>query len=116
MVELYRNRIIINLIRNNHHGYYFLMLQQFLQMLSGDEEEHAILLVNYFLSLGKKSWLICGSAIPEGPSAYVLTKESNDYLVWNPSTGEHYRTQDINCPLQSIGCLIDSENVCLWFP
>ena len=29
-------------------------------MLAGDEEEHSVLLVNYFMSLGKKAWLVCG--------------------------------------------------------
>ncbi|KAK7822051.1 hypothetical protein U0070_006600 [Myodes glareolus] len=38
---------------------------QFLDLLAGDEEEHAVLLCNYFLSLGKKAWLVMGSAIPE---------------------------------------------------
>ena len=34
---------------------------QFLMMLQGDEEEHAILLVNYFLHIGKKdTWLLIG--------------------------------------------------------
>lgn len=34
-------------------------------LLAGDEEEHAILLCNYFLSMGKKAWLIIGTAVPE---------------------------------------------------
>lgn len=34
-------------------------------LLAGDEEEHAVLLCNYFLSMGKKAWLIIGTAIPE---------------------------------------------------
>lgn len=34
-------------------------------MLAGDEEEHAVLLCNYFLSMGKRAWLIVGIAIPE---------------------------------------------------
>ncbi|KAJ8790054.1 hypothetical protein J1605_004806 [Eschrichtius robustus] len=38
---------------------------QFLDLLAGDEEEHAVLLCNYFLSLGKKAWLVMGNAIPE---------------------------------------------------
>ncbi|KAL4236187.1 Coiled-coil and C2 domain-containing protein 2A [Mactra antiquata] len=84
---------------------------QFLQMLSGDEEEHAILLVNFFLSMNKKAWLICGSAIPEGSTAYVLTEEASGYWIWNPSTGEHFRTQDTTCPLQTIGCLVNHENI-----
>ncbi|XP_039507253.1 coiled-coil and C2 domain-containing protein 2A isoform X1 [Pimephales promelas] len=86
---------------------------QFLTLLAGDEEEHAVLLCNYFLSMGKRAWLIIGSAIPEGPTAYVLTYEQNRYLIWNPSTGQHYGQYDIFCPLQTIGCLINSDNV--WF-
>ena len=39
--------------------------QQFLTLLAGDEEEHAVLLCNYCLSLGKKTWLIIGTAVPE---------------------------------------------------
>ena len=35
-------------------------------MLAGDEEEHAVLLCNYFLWLGKKCWLVIGTGIPEG--------------------------------------------------
>uniref|UniRef100_A0A8D2MIZ9 Coiled-coil and C2 domain containing 2A n=1 Tax=Zonotrichia albicollis TaxID=44394 RepID=A0A8D2MIZ9_ZONAL len=38
---------------------------QFLYLLAGDEEEHAVLLCNYFLGMGKKAWLIIGNAIPE---------------------------------------------------
>ncbi|CAM4682986.1 unnamed protein product [Leuciscus chuanchicus] len=86
---------------------------QFLTLLAGDEEEHAVLLCNYFLSMGKRAWLIIGYAIPEGPTAYVLTYEQNRYLIWNPSTGQHYGQYDIFCPLQAIGCLINSDNV--WF-
>jgi hypothetical protein len=31
-----------------------------LEILSGDEEEHSVLLVNFFLGLGKKAWLLTG--------------------------------------------------------
>ncbi|XP_038057381.1 coiled-coil and C2 domain-containing protein 2A-like isoform X2 [Patiria miniata] len=91
---------------------------QFLQMLQGDEEEHAVLLCNYFLHLNKKAWLISGAAIPEGPTTYVLTREdgvsgSGGYWVWNPSTGEHYSQFDSFCPLKSVGCLVNHENI--WF-
>ncbi|XP_067302881.1 coiled-coil and C2 domain-containing protein 2A isoform X3 [Pseudorasbora parva] len=86
---------------------------QFLTLLAGDEEEHALLLCNYFLSMGKRAWLIIGTAIPEGATAYVLTYEQNRYLIWNPSTGQHYGQYDIFCPLQTIGCLINSDNVWL---
>ncbi|KAG7277509.1 hypothetical protein CRUP_030671 [Coryphaenoides rupestris] len=45
---------------------------QFLTLLAGDEEEHAVLLCNYFLSMGKKAWLIIGTAIPEVISGFPL--------------------------------------------
>ncbi|XP_060135062.1 coiled-coil and C2 domain-containing protein 2A isoform X1 [Zootoca vivipara] len=86
---------------------------QFLDLLAGDEEEHAVLLCNYFLALGKKAWLLIGSAIPEGPTAYVLTWEQNQYVIWNPSCGRFYGQYDAFCPLQSVGCLISCDNV--WF-
>ncbi|KAM8939268.1 coiled-coil and C2 domain-containing protein 2A [Pelodytes ibericus] len=86
---------------------------QFLDLLAGDKEEHAVLLCNYFLAMGKKAWLIIGNAIPEGPTSYVLTLEQSHYIIWNPSNGKFYGQYDTFCPLQSVGCLINADNV--WF-
>ncbi|XP_057282602.1 coiled-coil and C2 domain-containing protein 2A isoform X5 [Pezoporus wallicus] len=86
---------------------------QFLYLLAGDEEEHAVLLCNYFLGMGKKAWLIIGNAIPEGPTAYVLTLERSQYVIWNPSTGCFYGQYDTFCPLQNVYCLISCDNI--WF-
>ena len=35
-------------------------------MLAGDEEEHAVLLCNYFLHIGKRAYVVLGRGIPEG--------------------------------------------------
>ncbi|XP_072921083.1 coiled-coil and C2 domain-containing protein 2A isoform X2 [Hemitrygon akajei] len=86
---------------------------QFLSLLAGDEEEHAVLLCNYFLALGKKAWLLIGTAIPEGPTAYVLTFDQNQYVIWNSTTGHYYGQFDAFCPLQSVTCLISADNI--WF-
>uniref|UniRef100_A0AAA9S8A0 Coiled-coil and C2 domain containing 2A n=2 Tax=Bos taurus TaxID=9913 RepID=A0AAA9S8A0_BOVIN len=86
---------------------------QFLDLLAGDEEEHAVLLCNYFLSMGKKAWLVTGNAIPEGPTAYVLTREQSHYLIWNPCSGHFYGQFDTFCPLKSVSCLIGPDNI--WF-
>ncbi|KAM9677470.1 coiled-coil and C2 domain-containing protein 2A isoform 2-T2 [Trichechus inunguis] len=86
---------------------------QFLDLLAGDEEEHAVLLCNYFLFLGKKAWLVMGNAIPEGPTAYVLTWEQSHYLIWNPCSGHFYGQFDTFCPLKSVGCLIGPDNIWL---
>ncbi|KAG8187652.1 hypothetical protein JTE90_005504 [Oedothorax gibbosus] len=85
---------------------------QFLQLLTGDEEEHALLLCSFFLHLGKRSMLLLGSGVPEGPTAYVATwGEGGEVDVWNASSGEHFGVSDNHCPLQSVGCLIGPENV-----
>ncbi|XP_059502667.1 coiled-coil and C2 domain-containing protein 2A isoform X2 [Stegostoma tigrinum] len=86
---------------------------QFLNLLAGDEEEHAVLLCNYFLAMGKKAWLVVGTAIPEGPTAYVLTYEQSQYVIWNSTTGQYYGQFDAFCPLQSVSCLVNADNV--WF-
>ncbi|XP_075901549.1 coiled-coil and C2 domain-containing protein 2A isoform X3 [Nelusetta ayraudi] len=86
---------------------------QFLTLLAGDEEEHAVLLCNYFLFMGKRAWLIIGTAIPEGPTAYVLTYEQSCYLIWNPSSGQRYGQYDTFCPLQAVGGLVSADNVWL---
>jgi len=52
-----------------------------------------------------------GSAVPEGDTAYVLTPENNDYWLWNAQTGEHFSYSDNYCPVHSVGCLINDENV-----
>eukprot|EP00058_Branchiostoma_floridae_P024122 XP_002609612.1 hypothetical protein BRAFLDRAFT_87833 [Branchiostoma floridae] len=38
--------------------------------------------------------------------------ESNsDYLLWNPSSGEFFQQHDPYCPMQSVGCLINQDNI-----
>ena len=86
---------------------------QFLDMLIGDEEEHAILLCNFFLYLGKRAGVILGSGIPEGPTAYVIVWEytGQDPSIWNPSTGEKLRVHDSFLPLNAVGTIFTAENV-----
>ncbi|XP_039261426.2 coiled-coil and C2 domain-containing protein 2A-like isoform X2 [Styela clava] len=87
---------------------------QFLNMLCGDEEEHAILLLNFFLHIGKQAYLVLGRAIPEGETAYVLTLEqSQEYFLWNASNGHHYKATDFLCPLQNVFALVNQDNI--WF-
>uniref|UniRef100_A0A2K5NKI6 Coiled-coil and C2 domain containing 2B n=1 Tax=Cercocebus atys TaxID=9531 RepID=A0A2K5NKI6_CERAT len=79
----------------------------------GNKEEHAILLCNFFLYFGKKALVLLGTSMLEGHVAYVVTQETNEYLLWNPSTGQCYKQFDPFCPLKSIDCLFDDRNV--WF-
>lgn len=48
---------------------------------------------------------------PQGPTAYVLTYEQNQYLIWNPSNGQSYGQYDAFCPLQTVGSLVSGDNV-----
>uniref|UniRef100_A0A8C6MR91 Coiled-coil and C2 domain containing 2B n=1 Tax=Mus spicilegus TaxID=10103 RepID=A0A8C6MR91_MUSSI len=79
----------------------------------GNKEEHAILLCNFFLYFGKKALVILGTSILEGHVAYVLTQETDECLLWNPSTGQCHKQFDPFCPLQSVDCLFNDKNV--WF-
>uniref|UniRef100_A0A673TRP4 Coiled-coil and C2 domain containing 2B n=1 Tax=Suricata suricatta TaxID=37032 RepID=A0A673TRP4_SURSU len=79
----------------------------------GNKEEHAILLCNFFLYFGKKALVLLGTSMLEGQVAYVLTQETDEYLLWNPLTGQCYKQFDPFCPLQSVDCLFDDGNV--WF-
>lgn len=47
----------------------------------------------------------------QGPTAYVLTQEHNRYMIWNPSTGQYYGQYDTFCPLQTVSCLVNADNV-----
>uniref|UniRef100_A0A8C3YMK1 Coiled-coil and C2 domain containing 2B n=1 Tax=Catagonus wagneri TaxID=51154 RepID=A0A8C3YMK1_9CETA len=79
----------------------------------GTKEEHAILLCNFLLYFGKKALVLLGTSVLEGHVAYVLTEETDKYLLWNPLTGQCHKQCDPFCPLQSVDCLFDGENV--WF-
>ncbi|XP_059737984.1 protein CC2D2B isoform X16 [Bos taurus] len=79
----------------------------------GNKEEHAILLCNFFLYFGKKALVLLGTSVLEGHVAYVLTQETDEYLLWNPLTGRCHKQFDPFCPLQGVDCLFDGENV--WF-
>ncbi|KAL1433694.1 hypothetical protein MTO96_012231 [Rhipicephalus appendiculatus] len=89
---------------------------QFLRVLTGDEEEHALLLCNYFLHLGTEAYLLLGSGIPEGQTAYVLTRNAarsrdGDVRIWNAVTGRSYSVTDSYGPLQTVGCLVGVDNI-----
>lgn len=111
---------------------------QFMDMLMGDEEEHAVLLCNFFLYLGRRAAVLLGklfisffpslsflcnsqlthfsfegNGIPEGSTAYVIVSEyaGEEASVWNPMTGEKFSVRDSFLPLNSVGCVITPENV-----
>ena len=89
----------------------------FLDLCAGDEEEHALLLCNYLLHAGKErglqAYVVLGTGIPEGETAYVLTRggQSREHQLWNASTGRVYSVTDSALPLSSVGCVFNDANV-----
>lgn len=68
------------------------------------------------MNLGLKAWLLFGSGIPHGHSAYVLTRHdapltTSVYNIWDPVSGLKYSSMDSFSPLHRVYCLINDENV-----
>ncbi|XP_055977033.1 protein CC2D2B [Sorex fumeus] len=91
----------------------WLTSERCISLTVGNKEEHAILLCNFFLYFGKKALVLLGTSVLEGHVAYVLTQETDEFLLWNPLTGQCHKQCDPFCPLQSVDCLFDGGNV--WF-
>nr|XP_015202041.1 PREDICTED: protein CC2D2B isoform X2 [Lepisosteus oculatus] len=87
--------------------------EQCIHLAVGNRVSLAILLCNYFLYLGKKAWLILGTSVLKGETAYVLTQEMKKYILWNPSDGKCFEQFDMFCPLKTVDCLINGQNI--WF-
>lgn len=90
--------------------------KSFLELVSGDAEEHALLLCNWLLAKGKKAYVLLGTQLPEGETAYVLTRDGGEARLWDASKGIVYSRESAShplsaCPLTSIGCVFDDTNV-----
>ncbi|KAK2501741.1 hypothetical protein MC885_007267, partial [Smutsia gigantea] len=106
---LFPNRRITTTVFNDEG----IQILRCLGLAIGNKEEHAILLCNFFLYFGKKALVLLGTSMLEGQMAYVLTQETDEYLLWNPLTGQCHKQFDPFCPLQSVDCLFDDGNI--WF-
>ncbi len=81
-------------------------------MLAGCEVDHALLLANYFTSLGKRAYLVLGRGVPEGGTAYVLTVEDNGaQILWNSVTGERFDAMENFCPLTAVVAVANEKNI-----
>ncbi|XP_078421332.1 protein CC2D2B-like [Cetorhinus maximus] len=89
----------------------WLTSQQFLNLILGGKEDHAILLCNYFLYMKLNAFVLLGTSILDGATAYVITQEKMNTMIWNPETGECYDQNDAFCSVQSADCLINNENL-----
>ena len=88
----------------------------FLDLCAGDAEEHALLLCNMLLAKGKKAYVVLGNQLPEGETAYVLTRDGGEVRLWDASRGVVYNRESAThplaaCPLSAVGCVFDDNNV-----
>jgi coiled-coil and C2 domain-containing protein 2A len=75
------------------------------------------------MHLNVPTWIVQGNAIPDGPTAYVLTSfkglvdkkisksMKNSCLIWNPCSGEYYHANDNFCPLQAVWAVVGNLNM-----
>uniref|UniRef100_T1J093 C2 domain-containing protein n=1 Tax=Strigamia maritima TaxID=126957 RepID=T1J093_STRMM len=82
-----------------------------LTLMCGSDQEHAVLLCNYFLYLNQPAWLAFVAAIPEGPTAYVLTEKQGVYYLWRSTTGECFNCRDHFSPVTRIDCIVNQHNI-----
>ncbi|XP_034250216.1 coiled-coil and C2 domain-containing protein 2A [Thrips palmi] len=94
----------------------WLTCDQVLRLGWGDPWAHAVLLCCYLMGLGKKAWLLVGTGIPHGLTAYVFVHEKQEqnkshFWVWDPTAGQCYSIFDSFCPLQRVYGLVNDENI-----
>uniref|UniRef100_A0A4W5RJY7 Uncharacterized protein n=1 Tax=Hucho hucho TaxID=62062 RepID=A0A4W5RJY7_9TELE len=94
-------------------GDMWLTSEQCLELAMGNDVSLAVLLCNFFHDLTVNRWLLLGTSVIEGETAYVLTQENTWFVLWNPRDGKHYQSYDSFCPLKTVDCLVNGENV--WF-
>ncbi|XP_041921866.1 protein CC2D2B-like [Alosa sapidissima] len=95
------------------YGEMWLTSEQCLDLVIGNSVSLAVLLCNFFLYLKVQAWVLLGTSIIEGETAYVLTTGCAGDLVWNPKDGKHYSLYDAYCPIIKMDCVVSGRNV--WF-
>ena len=82
-------------------------------MLNGSGEDHAVLLHNFLCALDYEAYLMLGSAVPEGETAYVVCKNKQDdhYVAINPTTGRTTDVNDSKSSMQQLRAVVNRENV-----
>lgn len=68
------------------------------------------MMVNLFLGLGIKAWLLVGSSITDGLSSFPLTFDG-EYKIWYH--GQPYRINEPHNPIKVVSAIVSSEE--MWF-
>lgn len=79
--------------------------------MTSSPKDLGVLLTCFYLELDYASWLILGSSITSGECCFVLTRESSEFFITDPTSGKKYNSMDVQCPLTSCFCLVNQYNV-----
>ncbi|KAI0983834.1 hypothetical protein GJ496_006756 [Pomphorhynchus laevis] len=113
--KLARYVSLIPFFYDSYSGYIWTLSNKMLDNHVGDTFDHALLLLNYFLAIGKKAWIVVGFSVPVGISAKVLTIEhmpfAFGYVIWDTVTGQWESTTNKDSQMQTIDIVINNENI-----
>lgn len=91
----------------------WLLNHQIFNALRCSSKDLAVLLINFYLTIGLESWLMIGESQLRANSCFILLKESEtEFAIIDPVSGVKYQQTDTYCPLSSISFLVNSKN--LW--
>lgn len=90
----------------------WLLHDQVLKTLRCSLKDLAVILTNFYLSIGLEAWLMIGESQLRVNSCFVLLKLSEtDYFIVDPVSGSKYQHTDTYCPLSSVHYLINDKNI-----
>ncbi|EZA49699.1 Coiled-coil and C2 domain-containing protein 2A [Ooceraea biroi] len=85
--------------------------RQALNVNKVDHYGRAALLATLLQGFGLQSYVLLGSSQISKWTAFVLTIEDNDVVLWNPEIADHYKLSDSRCSLMKVSRLINHSGM-----
>ncbi|GAB1865197.1 Coiled-coil and C2 domain-containing protein 2A [Camponotus japonicus] len=85
--------------------------RQALNVNKVDHYGRAALLATLLQGFGLQSFVLLGSSQISKWTAYVLTTQEHDIVLWDPEIGEHYKLSDSRCTLMKVSRLINHSGI-----
>ncbi|KAL6257178.1 hypothetical protein P5V15_012108 [Pogonomyrmex californicus] len=85
--------------------------RQALNVNKVDHYGRAALLATLLRGLGLQPYVLLGSSQISRWTAYVLSIEENDVVLWDPEIGDHYQLSDSRCSLMKVSRLVNQSGI-----
>ncbi|KAL0105948.1 hypothetical protein PUN28_015988 [Cardiocondyla obscurior] len=85
--------------------------RQALNVNKVDHYGRAALLATLLQGLGLQSYVLLGSSQISRWTAFVLSVEENDVVLWDPEIGDHYKLTDSRCSLMKVSRMISHSDI-----